>query len=110
MDIVQNMLTTFNDRYFFKNIITGDESWVCGYDCEIKVQSFQWKPPGEPTQKASEVRLNVNILLTVFFDCNAELYHELLQQGCTANKEYYFEVTRRLCEALCLKRTELWKN
>ena len=34
MDIAQEMLT---------NVITGDESWVYGYDIETKAQSSQWK-------------------------------------------------------------------
>ena len=31
-------------------------------------------------------------------------------QDCTANKEYYLEVMRRLREAIRQKRIELWKN
>ena len=44
MDIAQKMLTTFNDDPdLLKKVITGDESWVCGYDIETKDQSSQWK-------------------------------------------------------------------
>ena len=40
---------SFNDDPdLFKNIITGDESWVCSYDIESKAQSFQWKHPEQP--------------------------------------------------------------
>ena len=41
MDIVQEMLTTFNDPGLLKKVITGDESWVYGYDIETKGQSCQ---------------------------------------------------------------------
>jgi histone-lysine N-methyltransferase SETMAR len=30
---------------FMSRIITGDKSWVCGYDPETKRQSSQWKSP-----------------------------------------------------------------
>ena len=44
MDIVQEMLATFNDDPdLLKNVINGDESWVYAYDIETKTQSFQWK-------------------------------------------------------------------
>ena len=39
----QELLDQANgDDNFFKNIITGDETWVYGYDVETKVQSSQW--------------------------------------------------------------------
>jgi len=30
------------DENFLKNVITGDETWVYGYNIEIKVQLLQW--------------------------------------------------------------------
>ena len=30
------------DKSFFKNIVTGDETWVCSYDPETKQLSSQW--------------------------------------------------------------------
>ena len=43
MDNAQ-MLTTFNDDPdLLKKVITGDESWVYGYDIETIAQSYQWK-------------------------------------------------------------------
>ena len=42
MDIAQEMLTTFNgDSDLLKKVISGDESWVYGYDIETKAQSSQ---------------------------------------------------------------------
>jgi len=32
-----------NDPSLIKSIITGDETWVYGYDPETKVQFSQWK-------------------------------------------------------------------
>ena len=40
----QAILTTLNDDPdLLTKIVTGEESWVCGYDIETKAQSSQWK-------------------------------------------------------------------
>ncbi|UYV79128.1 hypothetical protein LAZ67_17001194 [Cordylochernes scorpioides] len=92
-------------------VITGDEAWVYGYDVETKAQSSQWKLPHEPRpKKARQVRSNVKVLLTVFFDCRGVVHHEFLPQGRTANKEYYLQVMRNFREAIRQKRPDLWKN
>jgi len=43
--------TANNDPDFLKKFITGDESWVYGYDPETKAQSSQWKSPESPRPK-----------------------------------------------------------
>ncbi|XP_011066332.1 PREDICTED: uncharacterized protein LOC105153281 [Acromyrmex echinatior] len=92
-------------------VITGDESWVYGYDVETKAQSSQWKLPHEPrSKKARQVRSNVKVLLTVFFDYKGVVHHEFLPQSRTVNKEYYLQVMRNLRKAIRQKRPDLWKN
>ena len=61
-------------------------------------------------KKACQVRSNVKVLLTVFFDCNGVVYHGFSPQCRAVNKEYYLEVMRRLREAIRQKHIELWKN
>uniref|UniRef100_A0A1B6HZF0 Uncharacterized protein n=1 Tax=Homalodisca liturata TaxID=320908 RepID=A0A1B6HZF0_9HEMI len=39
-------------------------------------------------------------MLTVFFDLNGIVYHEVLPQRKTVNKEYYLQVQRRLHEVI----------
>lgn len=57
-----------DDPDLFKTAITGDETWVHGYDVETKAQPSQWKHPRSPrTKKAHQVQSNVKVLLTVFF-------------------------------------------
>ena len=106
------MLTTFNDDPdLLKKVITTDEAWVYSYDIEAKAQTSQWKRPEEPRPiKACQVRSNVKVLLTVFFDCNGLVHHEFFPQGRTVNKEYYLEDIRRLRETIRQKGTELLKN
>ena len=49
MKLAQKMLTIFsNDPDLRKKVITGDESWVYGYDIETKAQSSQQKRPEKP--------------------------------------------------------------
>ena len=59
------MLTTFNnDTDLLKMVITGDESWVYGYDIETKAQS---------SQQQSQDR-NLKALLTVFYGQLRQLF------------------------------------
>ena len=111
MNIAQEMLTPFNsDRDLPKKVITGDESWVYGYDIETKDQSFQWKRPEEPRPKKAH-KVWSKVLLTIFFDCNSVVVdNEFWPQGSAVNKEYYLEIMCRLHEAICQKRIALWKK
>ncbi|UYV79244.1 hypothetical protein LAZ67_17001721 [Cordylochernes scorpioides] len=112
MNIANEMLDSVrDDPNLLQRDITGDESWVYGYDVETKAQSSQWKLPHEPRpKKARQVRSNVKVLLTVFFDCRGVVHHEFLPQGRTVNKEYYLQVMRNLREAIRQKRPDLWEN
>ena len=67
MNIVEEMLTMFKDNSdLLKNLITGEGSWVYGYDIETKAQWLQWKRTEElKPKKARQVRWNVKVLFTV---------------------------------------------
>ena len=55
VQVCQDLLDhTENDKEFLSKIITGDESWVYGYDVETKVQFSQWtsKHPPDPKKLA----------------------------------------------------------
>ncbi|GFV30931.1 mariner Mos1 transposase [Trichonephila clavipes] len=97
-----------DDPEFMKLIITGDESWVYGYDPETKQQSSQWKTPGSPRpKKARQVRSKVKVMLIVFSDAVGIVHHEYAPQGQTVDKEFYLDVMRRLREAVRRKRPVL---
>ncbi|XP_023227039.1 uncharacterized protein LOC111627667 [Centruroides sculpturatus] len=49
-------------------------------------------------------------MLTVFFDCPGVVHREFIPTGHTVNKEYYFSVLRRLRQAICRKRPDLWRE
>ena len=100
-----------NDKEFLSKIITGDESWVYGYDVETKVQSSQWTSKTSPRpKKACQVRSKIKVLLTVFFDARGVVHHKHLPEGSTVNQTYYIEVLQRLRDAIRQKKPELWRN
>ncbi|XP_046975163.1 protein GVQW3-like [Vanessa cardui] len=52
ISIAQELLNDVNnDPDLLKRVITGDETWVYGYDVETKAQSSEWKRPDEPRPK-----------------------------------------------------------
>jgi hypothetical protein len=67
--ICQELLDhTSKQENFLKRIITGDETWVYGYDVETKMQSSQWVGKNSPRpKKARWVRSNMKVMLLVFF-------------------------------------------
>jgi len=58
---------SWEDVQFLKNIVTGDESWVYGYDQETKQQSSQWKGPTPPRpKKGRQVLSKTKVMLLAF--------------------------------------------
>ena len=82
--ISQELLDRSNtDENFLKNVITGDETWVYGYDDETKVQS-QWVGKSSPRPKKSrQCRSNVKVMLIVFFYWKDIVHHEFVPRGET---------------------------
>ena len=54
VEISQELLANANgNENFLKNITTGDEAWIYGYDLENKMQWSQWNGKGSPQPKKS---------------------------------------------------------
>ena len=95
-----------DDGNVLKKVITGDESWVNGYDPETKQQSSQWKRPDEPRpKKARQSRSHVKSILIIFFDCEGVMHYEFAPRGQTINN---VEVLKRLRDAVRRKRPRFW--
>jgi len=112
VEISQELLANANgNENFLKNIITGDETWVYGYDVETKMQSPQWmgKESSRPT-KARMSRSKIKVLLVVLFDWKSIFHHEFVPRGQMVNKQLYQEVLARLRDAVRRKRPEMWEN
>jgi len=84
-----------DDPSFMSRVITGDESWVYGYDTETK-QSSQWKSPRP--NKVRQSRSTTKSMLIVFFDLQGIVHHEIAPKGQTVNAEFYCNVLRHLRE------------
>ncbi|UYV82232.1 TMEM62 [Cordylochernes scorpioides] len=82
------MEMTRTDPEWKDKIITGDETWVYGYDPETKPQSAEWRGPTPPA---------MIIMLGV-------IYYELLQPNETITGEPYQQQLMRLSRALKIKR------
>jgi AraC-like DNA-binding protein len=55
LEVARDMLECASgDPEFLKTVITGDETWVYGYDMETKVQSLQWKHSSSPRPKKAQ--------------------------------------------------------
>ncbi|UYV69455.1 hypothetical protein LAZ67_6003654 [Cordylochernes scorpioides] len=88
---------TRTDPEWKDKIITGDETWVYGYDPETKRQSAEWRGQGEPRPKKSRILKSRNkVLLVAFLDNKGIVHHEYLPAGQTGSDSK--------------KRPEKWTN
>jgi len=112
VEISQELLANANgNENFLKNIITGDETWVYGYDVETKMHLLQWMGKGSPQpKKAQTSRSKIKVLLVVFSDWKGIVHHEFVPCGQMVNKQLYQEDLARLRDAVRRKRPELWEN
>lgn len=100
MNISQELLHHANsDKNYMKTIIKDYETWVYGYDVEMKAQSSQWVNQHSPQPKKAQMnRSNMKSMLIVFFDCLGVFHQEFVPQCQTVNKEFFVEVLRCLQE------------
>ncbi|UYV74212.1 CLCN3 [Cordylochernes scorpioides] len=100
-----------DDPELLKRVITGDETWIYGFDSETTQQASEWRFKKEPRpKKARKAPSKVKVMLTVFFDYQGIVHHEFQQQGSTITADSYLGVLRRLREAIRQKQPELWRS
>jgi hypothetical protein len=75
------------DEPFLSRVITGDESWVYGYNPEAKQQSSQWKSPTSPRPKKARQVKSKGIM-----------HKEFVPTGQTVNSRFYCNVSQQLHE------------
>ena len=103
--------TVINDPTLLLNIITGDESIVCAYHLETKLQSSQWKRPGSKRpKKAHKQKSKLKTMMSCFFDQEGIVHWEFVPPGMTVNAHFYCAVLRRLHENVRRKRPQKWQN
>ncbi|UYV77117.1 hypothetical protein LAZ67_14003350 [Cordylochernes scorpioides] len=63
-----NLEAKTNDPELLKRVITGDETWIYGFDSETTQQALEWRFKNEPRpKKARKAPSKVKVMLTVFF-------------------------------------------
>ncbi|UYV82676.1 hypothetical protein LAZ67_22000520 [Cordylochernes scorpioides] len=106
-----NLEATTDVPEMLKRVITGDETWIYGFDSETTQEASKWRFKNEPRpKKARKAPSKVKVMLTVFFDYQGIVHHEFQQQDSTITADSYLGVLRRLREAIRQKRPELWRS
>ena len=97
------------DENFLENVITGDETWVYGYDVETKVQSSQCvgKSSSRP-KEACQCRSNMKVMLIVFFLIGRVLFimslFHVVRQSIKSFTWRSWSVWGKQCEGRDLRR------
>ena len=73
--------------------------WCTDTVLKQNLKSSQCMSEKKKRNKCTSV-VNVNVILTVFFDSNEVVHHDSHPQDITVNKEYYLEVMKHLHEAI----------
>ncbi|UYV75224.1 hypothetical protein LAZ67_12002973 [Cordylochernes scorpioides] len=88
-----NLEATTDDPELLKRVITGDETWIYGFDSETTQQASEGRFKNEPRpKKARKAPSKVKVILTVFFDYQGIVHHEFQQQGSTITADSYLGV------------------
>jgi hypothetical protein len=93
----RNFATASDDASLMSRVITGDESWIYGYDLETKQESSQWK-----------TKSKVRKMLISLFDIKRIVHKIFVLEVQTVNSSYYSDILRLLCENVRRLRPELW--
>ena len=99
-----------SDCTFLRNVITGDETWVYGYDSETRVQSSQWKSPSSPRAKKALIKIRRKGDDDLFFDLHGIVRAEFVPRNTTVNSECYKGSLERLRKDVRIKIPEKWAN
>jgi hypothetical protein len=77
------------DPAFICRIITGDESWIYGYEPETKQQSSQWKSRQSPrTKNAWQVHSSTKSMLIVFLDVKGIIDRKFVPPNTSVNSDF----------------------
>lgn len=82
----ENLDLQKNDKYFFLQMLIGDEIWVFSYDPETIGEPKLWKSA-------------LKVLAMVYWDIGRILNLDILPSKSAITGTYYKYILRRLCEA-----------
>jgi len=111
VEISQEFLANANgNENFLKNIITGDKTWIYGYDVETKMNRRSGWGKGLLDPKKALVSWSKSKTVVVFFDWKGIVHYEFVPRGQMVKKQLYQDVLARLRDVVCRKRPKLWEN
>jgi hypothetical protein len=100
-----------DDPDFLSKVITGDETWIYGYDPETIQQPSQWQSPHSPRPKKQGNSRGMSRACSLFCLTKREsLIGNLFHKGLQLTKFFYIEVMKRLREDVRRKRPALWAS
>ncbi|GFS07493.1 transposase [Elysia marginata] len=94
-----------NDAFFFRRIVTMDETWIYQLDPELKSASMQWRrPSSSPPKKAKVTQSSGKVMLSCFWDCDGTIMTDYMEKGKTVTRIYYSGLLKRLRSELARRR------
>lgn len=88
--------------------VSGDQSWVYGYEAETKQRSSQWKSPSSHRQKKMyHVKNNVKSMLICFFDIDGIIDKEFVSLGATVSAKFYCDIVIYVNRSLKKRQMEM---
>ncbi|UYV84235.1 hypothetical protein LAZ67_X001627 [Cordylochernes scorpioides] len=88
-----NLEVTTDNPELLKRVITGEKTWIYGFDSETTQLSSEWRFKNEARpKKARKAPSKVKVMLMVFFDYQGIVHHECQQQGSTITADSYLGV------------------
>ena len=95
-----------NPEDFISRIVTGDETWLYGYDPATKQMSMEWRAKGAspPVKPLMQKSLSTKVMALVFYDGQGVIHIEYLNPGETVTASRYVTALNNLRKAIRQKR------
>jgi len=107
----RDLLLMGQDKRFWENIITGDETWCFVYDPATKWQSAEWVVQISPKPKKLWFQKSwVKTTLIVFFGAEGVIHREFVPEGQKVNAEFYMGVLDQLLKRIRQVRTTKFQS
>ena len=91
---------------FISRIVTGDETWLYGYDPATKQMSMEWRVKGAspPVKPLMQKSISTKVLALVFYDEQGVIHIDYLNPGETVTTARYITALSNLRQALRHRR------